>query len=123
MIKHIILLCHTGSEGAALERKILQVNPLLEAFGNAKTLMNDNSSRFGKYTELKFDSRGGVMGAQISEYLLEKSRVVRQNAGERNFHVFYYLFSSPAAKQYGLTSPKDFKYISNADTAMRDGSR
>jgi myosin heavy subunit len=69
MIKQIIRLCHTGPEGAQLERKIIQVNPVLEAFGNAKTLMNDNSSRFGKYTELKFDGRGGVMGAVISEYV------------------------------------------------------
>ena len=81
LMKHIIKLCHMGSEGELLERKIIEVNPLLEAFGNAQTLMNHNSSRFGKYTELDFDARGAVVGAQISEYLLEKSRVVRQNAG------------------------------------------
>ena len=151
MIKHIIHLCHTGPEGAALERKILQVreismtrvplifiyfislftfplflfakvNPLLEAFGNAKTLMNDNSSRFGKYTELKFDGRGAVTGAQISEYLLEKSRVVRQNQGERNFHVFYYMFAGPGAQQYGLANHKDFRYV-NGEALPRSNAQ
>ena len=65
--------------------------------------MNHNSSRFGKYTQLMFDSRGSVTGSQISEYLLEKSRVVSQGDGERNFHVFYYMFSSPDAAANGLT--------------------
>lgn len=61
-----------------LQEKILQVNNLVEAFGNASTIINDNSSRFGKYLEMKFSSSGAVVGAQISEYLLEKSRVIRQ---------------------------------------------
>lgn len=65
-MKHIIRLCHMGSEGDLLERRIIEVNPLLEAFGNAHTLMNHNSSRFGKYTELDFDARGAVVGALVS---------------------------------------------------------
>lgn len=70
--------------------KITQNNPLLEAFGNAKTLRNDNSSRFGKYLELTFDARGAVViGAQIQTYLLEKSRIITQSRGERSFHIFY----------------------------------
>lgn len=62
----------------ALREKILQVNPLVEAFGNAHTAINDNSSRFGKYLEMMFTPTGAVMGAKISEYLLEKSRVIKQ---------------------------------------------
>ncbi|XP_076374166.1 myosin-IIIb-like isoform X1 [Tachypleus tridentatus] len=75
-----------------LEEKILQVNPIMEAFGNAKTGINDNSSRFGKYLDLTFTQLGKVTGAKLSVYLLEQSRVVRQAVGERNFHIFYYLF-------------------------------
>lgn len=101
-----------------LREKILQVNPLVEAFGNACTAINDNSSRFGKYLEMKFTPTGAVIGAKISEYLLEKSRVIKQASyvtlllrltwvafvmllntlcfafrGEKNFHIFYYIYA------------------------------
>uniref|UniRef100_A0A670YNE7 non-specific serine/threonine protein kinase n=1 Tax=Pseudonaja textilis TaxID=8673 RepID=A0A670YNE7_PSETE len=82
-----------------LQGKIIQVNNLLEAFGNAATIINDNSSRFGKYLEMKFTSKGTVVSAQISEYLLEKSRVICQAGGENNFHIFYYIYAGLAEKK------------------------
>uniref|UniRef100_A0A8D3BSW1 non-specific serine/threonine protein kinase n=1 Tax=Scophthalmus maximus TaxID=52904 RepID=A0A8D3BSW1_SCOMX len=82
-----------------LQEKILLVNSLVEAFGNACTAINDNSSRFGKYLEMKFTCGGTVVGAQISEYLLEKSRVIHQAVGERNFHIFYYIYAGLADRK------------------------
>nr|XP_048690601.1 myosin-IIIb-like isoform X2 [Caretta caretta] len=111
LLQHIMHLCKGNSQ---LEQQILQVNPLLEAFGNAQTVMNDNSSRFGKYMQLRFQ-RSTVRGAKLSEYLLEKSRVVQQDAGERNFHVFYYMFAGLTAEEkemYGLLDPSLYRYIS-----------
>jgi myosin heavy subunit len=72
-----------------LEARVLSCNPLLESFGNARTLRNDNSSRFGKFIQIQFDPRGRIIGAQIQNYLLEKTRIVRQAEGESNYHVFY----------------------------------
>ncbi|EGD76304.1 hypothetical protein PTSG_01006 [Salpingoeca rosetta] len=116
LIRHITDLCHIdGDDAVSLEKRILQVNPLLEAFGNAQTIMNDNSSRFGKYTELVFDVDGHILGAKISEYLLEKSRVVRQASDEQNFHIFYYLFSSGDATRLSLEDAGAFEYLSNID--------
>ncbi|NWW42592.1 MYO3B protein, partial [Pedionomus torquatus] len=111
LLQHIMNLCKGNSQ---LEQQILQVNPLLEAFGNAQTVMNDNSSRFGKYIQLRFQ-KNTVRGAKLSEYLLEKSRVVQQDTGERNFHIFYYMFaglSSEEKEMYGLLDPSLYRYIS-----------
>ncbi|KAM9168121.1 unconventional myosin-VIIa-like [Mergus octosetaceus] len=111
LLQHIMNLCKGNSQ---LEQQILQVNPLLEAFGNAQTVMNDNSSRFGKYIQLRFQNNT-VRGAKLSEYLLEKSRVVQHDTGERNFHIFYYMFaglSSEEKEMYGLLDPSLYRYIS-----------
>ncbi|XP_078739237.1 LOW QUALITY PROTEIN: uncharacterized protein LOC144952628 [Lampetra fluviatilis] len=84
-----------------LEKQLLQANPILEAFGNAKTVKNDNSSRFGKFIRINFDVTGFIVGANIETYLLEKSRNIRQAKDERSFHIYYYLLhgASPAQRE------------------------
>ncbi|XP_059170078.1 myosin heavy chain, non-muscle-like isoform X2 [Physella acuta] len=82
-----------------LENQLLQANPILEAFGNAKTIKNDNSSRFGKFIRINFDSSGYISGANIETYLLEKSRAVRQAESERSFHIFYQFLQGANAQQ------------------------
>ncbi|XP_045809365.1 myosin-1-like isoform X2 [Trifolium pratense] len=77
--------------GSGIEYEILKTNPILEAFGNAKTLRNDNSSRFGKLIEINFSETGKISGANIQTFLLEKSRAVQCNEGERTYHIFYQL--------------------------------
>ncbi|XP_053486734.1 myosin-IIIa [Ictalurus furcatus] len=105
-----------------LQEKILLVNNLVEAFGNACTAINDNSSRFGKYLEMKFTCEGTVVGAQIYEYLLEKSRVIHQAAGERNFHIFYYIYAGLAERKklahYKLSDSKTPKYFQNENVKL-----
>mmetsp|Transcript_1433 Transcript_1433/g.1965 ORF Transcript_1433/g.1965 Transcript_1433/m.1965 type:complete len:1132 (-) Transcript_1433:28-3423(-) len=102
-----------GSE-SSVETKILKANPLLEAFGNAKTIRNNNSSRFGKWIEVHFDSSTrSICGAKILNYLLEKSRVVYQQKGERNYHIFYQMCQdSSLANKYDLRG--DFHYTNQS---------
>uniref|UniRef100_A0AAR2KG04 Myosin X, like 1 n=1 Tax=Pygocentrus nattereri TaxID=42514 RepID=A0AAR2KG04_PYGNA len=123
-----------SSTGAALserttrvEQAIVQSSPIMEAFGNAKTVYNNNSSRFGKFIQLHFAQSGNIQGGCIIDYLLEKNRVVRQNPGERNYHIFYSLLSGADREQRGenlyllLDSPEAYHYLSQSG-CVQDGS-
>ncbi|CAN0581412.1 unnamed protein product, partial [Ectocarpus sp. 12 AP-2014] len=81
-----------------IEKRVLKSNPILEAFGNARTVRNDNSSRFGKYIQLLFSDRGKLAGAAIKTFLLEKIRVVKQSKLERNYHIFYIMAAGASPK-------------------------
>ena len=110
LVQH--LLANTPCLEPSLNVKIQQASPLLEAFGNAVTVMNDNSSRFGKYFEIIFNGQGAVTGAFFQEYLLEKSRIVYQPKRERNFHIFYMMYA-------GLTAEEKVKFRLSKPTQHR----
>lgn len=106
------------------EEQILATNPIMEAFGNAKTTRNDNSSRFGKYIEIMFDKGTNIIGAKIRTYLLERSRLVFQPLKERNYHIFYQMIAglSQAQKdELGLLPVEQFEYLNQGNTPTIDG--
>ncbi|XP_010557555.1 PREDICTED: myosin-1-like [Tarenaya hassleriana] len=116
------LAAHGG--GSGIEYEILKTNPILEAFGNAKTLRNDNSSRFGKLIEIHFSETGKISGAKIQTFLLEKSRVVQCAEGERSYHIFYQLCAgaSPALREkLNLMSAHQYKYVGQSNCYSIDG--
>ncbi|KAK6120042.1 hypothetical protein DH2020_046172 [Rehmannia glutinosa] len=106
-----------GAEGRTVEQQVLESNPVLEAFGNAKTVRNNNSSRFGKFVEIQFDKRGKISGAAIRTYLLERSRVCQISDPERNYHCFYLLCAAPQEEieKYKLGHPKTFHYLNQSN--------
>ncbi|XP_065191365.1 myosin-IIIa-like [Sycon ciliatum] len=119
LIRHVLQVCH--STHSDIGDQILKVNPLLESLGNAGTVMNKNSSRFGKFLRLHFTHQGTITGASLAHYLLEKSRVVQQNKSESNFHIFYQLMAGLSVEQkgrLGLTEYRDFKYLNNSGTSV-----
>ncbi|XP_029317333.1 unconventional myosin-Va isoform X5 [Cottoperca gobio] len=122
-MRYFATVSGTTSE-ANVEQKVLASNPIMEAIGNAKTTRNDNSSRFGKYIEIGFDTRYRIIGANMRTYLLEKSRVVFQADEERNYHIFYQLCASshlPDYKNLKLSNAKDFLYTRQGRSPVIDG--
>ncbi|TMW94733.1 hypothetical protein EJD97_009863 [Solanum chilense] len=106
-----------AAEGRSVEQQVLESNPVLEAFGNAKTVRNNNSSRFGKFVELQFDKRGRISGAAIKTYLLERSRVCQVSDPERNYHCFYLLCAAPPqdVEKYKVGNPRTFHYLNQSN--------
>lgn len=116
----------TGADHVGeLEQKVLNTNQMLEAFGNARTLRNDNSSRFGKFIKIQFSSTGRIVGATIEKYLLEKTRITQQSEGERNFHIFYQLIRGASEQLRSAislsTSMSSYNYLNSSSCTSIPG--
>ncbi|XP_062336414.1 myosin-9 isoform X2 [Osmerus eperlanus] len=120
-LAHVASSHKTKKDQGELEKQLLQANPILEAFGNAKTVKNDNSSRFGKFIRINFDVNGYIVGANIETYLLEKSRAIRQAKDERAFHIFYYMLTGAGdklRKELCLESYSSYRFMSNGNLTI-----
>uniref|UniRef100_A0AAY4CPH3 Myosin IXA n=1 Tax=Denticeps clupeoides TaxID=299321 RepID=A0AAY4CPH3_9TELE len=120
LIHHLTALSQKGF-ASGVEQTILGAGPVLEAFGNAKTAHNNNSSRFGKFIQVNYQESGTVRGAYVEKYLLEKSRLVYQEHNERNYHVFYYLLAGAREeerKEFHLIKPEEYHYLNQVATVM-----
>ncbi|XP_039194459.1 unconventional myosin-IXb isoform X2 [Crotalus tigris] len=121
---HCLTALSQKGYASGVERTILGAGPVLEAFGNAKTAHNNNSSRFGKFIQVNYLENGIVRGAVVEKYLLEKSRLVSQEKNERNYHVFYYLLlgaSEEERKEFHLKQPNDYFYLNQHNLKIEDG--
>jgi len=123
-MQYIATVSKSSSEVDRIKNELLDSNPVLEAFGNAKTIRNDNSSRFGKYMEIQFEKDGAPVGGKISNYLLEKVRVVSRSQGERSFHIFYQVLAGLSSQELGqlqLTQDANaFYYLKLSNCAKVD---
>ncbi|XP_039999529.1 unconventional myosin-IXb isoform X2 [Xiphias gladius] len=120
---HCLTALSQKTYSSRLERTILGAGPVLEAFGNAKTAENNNSSRFGKFVQLNYLESGVIRGAVIEKYLLEKGRLVSRDKRERNYHVFYYLLvgaSTEEKEEFHLLKPQDYLYLKQQDLHIDD---
>uniref|UniRef100_A0A8C6DVS5 Myosin IXB n=1 Tax=Moschus moschiferus TaxID=68415 RepID=A0A8C6DVS5_MOSMO len=121
---HCLTALSQKGYASGVERTILGAGPVLEAFGNAKTAHNNNSSRFGKFIQVNYLESGIVRGAVVEKYLLEKSRLVSQEKDERNYHVFYYLLlgvSEEERREFQLKQPEDYFYLNQHNLKIEDG--
>ncbi|EHH29780.1 Unconventional myosin-9b [Macaca mulatta] len=121
---HCLTALSQKGYASGVERTILGAGPVLEAFGNAKTAHNNNSSRFGKFIQVSYLESGIVRGAVVEKYLLEKSRLVSQEKDERNYHVFYYLLlgvSEEERREFQLKQPEDYFYLNQHNLKIEDG--
>uniref|UniRef100_A0A3Q1BP98 Myosin IXA n=1 Tax=Amphiprion ocellaris TaxID=80972 RepID=A0A3Q1BP98_AMPOC len=121
LIHHLTALSQKGF-ASGVEQIILGAGPVLEAFGNAKTAHNNNSSRFGKFIQVNYQESGTVRGAYVEKYLLEKSRLVYQEHNERNYHVFYYLLAGASEEEriaFHLKKPEEYHYLSQMTKTTR----
>ncbi|XP_064649169.1 unconventional myosin-IXb-like isoform X22 [Lineus longissimus] len=124
LLHHLTAISQKGLHGSGVEQTILGAGPVLEAFGNAKTVHNNNSSRFGKFIQVNYRENGMVHGAIVEKYLLEKSRIVFQAPNERNYHVFYYLLAGASEQEkttFHLTEPQDFTYLKQSNCYTLEG--